>query len=275
MATTEKAERREAQIHSQRRLINRSGAVEWLAGWWCIIHLGARVLALVLSPSSYTPAYCKSLLSRIYLATAPLLLWFTVLSSLISLVVIRIVVVTAQSYGLSQYALQMVVRVLVLELIPLTAAVFVALRVALPDSGELAALRARGQADERGPPGAEAIAWEVAPRVMASAFAVLALAAVSGVVTLVLAYVSVYGFVSGGLEQYTRTVGHVFHPAVTLVFVLKTLFLSLAVALIPAGSALYDSPEQRSRSNAEIRVLVRLFLVILLIEAVSLVGNYY
>ena len=43
------------------------------------------------------------------------------LSALISLVLIRIVVVTALSYGLSQFAVQMVVRVLVLELIPTTA----------------------------------------------------------------------------------------------------------------------------------------------------------
>jgi hypothetical protein len=38
-----------------------------------------------------------------------------VLSSLISLVIIRIVVVTAVSYGLSQYSMEMVVRVLVLD----------------------------------------------------------------------------------------------------------------------------------------------------------------
>jgi len=275
MATADNAEHRDTPAHAQHRFIKRGGALEWLGGWWRIVHLGARVLALALSPSSYTSAHRKALVSHIYLGTAPLLLWFTVLSSLISLVVIRIVVVTAQSYGLSQYALQMVVRVLVLELIPLTAAVFVALRVALPDGGEVAALRAQGEFDALGRQGDVAMVWAVTPRFMAGMFAVLALAALSGVVTLVLAYLSVYGFVSGGLEQYTRTVGHVFHPTVTLIFVLKTFFLSLAVALIPVGSALYDSQERRSRSNAEIRVLVRLFLVILLIEAVSLVGNYY
>jgi phospholipid/cholesterol/gamma-HCH transport system permease protein len=49
---------------------------------------------------------------------------------MVSLVVIHIVVVTAASYGLSQYALEMVVRVLVLELIPLVAALFVAVNAA-------------------------------------------------------------------------------------------------------------------------------------------------
>ncbi|MCC6533616.1 MAG: ABC transporter permease [Burkholderiales bacterium] len=249
--------------------------MQWLRAWWRIIRLGARVLALALSAPAYAPRFRRLVLARIYLGTAPLLLWFTVLSSLLGLVIIRIVVVTATSYGLSQYALQMVVRVLVLELIPLTAAIFVALRVALPDSGETAALRARGVLHEHTRAGVERLVREVAPRVAAGVFAVVALAAVSGVVTLILAYLTIYGFVGGGLAQYTRTVGHVFHPSVTLVFVLKTFFLSLAVGLIPVGSALYDAPQRRSRSSMEIRVLVRLFLVILLIEAVSLVGNYY
>ena len=85
-----------------------------------------------------------ALARQIYLGTAPILLWFTVLSSLISLVVIRIVVVTALSYGLSKYALEMVVRVLVLELIPLTSATFVALRCAVPNAAEVYDLRAHG-----------------------------------------------------------------------------------------------------------------------------------
>jgi phospholipid/cholesterol/gamma-HCH transport system permease protein len=275
MAVTGNMEQRDPAESSAQGSRHRGGAVEWFHGWWRIVHLGARVLAFALSASSHTSAYRRTLLSRVYLETAPLLLWFTVLSSLISLVVIRIVVVTAQSYGLSQYALQMMVRVLVLELIPLTAAIFVALRVTLPDGGEVATLRAQGEFDERSRQGVEAVVREVAPRLVAGVFAVLALAAVSGVVTLILAYASIYGFGGGGLEQYTRTVGQVFHPAVTLVFVLKTFFLSLAVALIPVGSVLYDAPRRHSRSSAEVRVLVRLFSVVLLIEAASLAGNYY
>ena len=58
-------------------------------------------------------------------ASQQAVLQFTVFSSLLGLVLIRIVVVTALSYGLSQYAVEMVVRVLVLELIPLGAALFV------------------------------------------------------------------------------------------------------------------------------------------------------
>lgn len=248
--------------------------VRWLVGWWRLIHLGALMLVLSLSPSSYGRANRHALARNIYLDTAPNLLWFTVLSALISLVLIRIVVVTAVSYGLTQYAFEMVVRVLVLELIPLTAAVFAAVRVTLSNGTEIANLNARGAFDMLRQQGVDPLQREVLPRVVSGVFCVLMLAAVSSVLALVLAYLHVYGFTLEGFATYTRDVGRVFEAPLTLIFALKTFFLALAVALIPVASGLYDMP-RRPRTSAELQGLIRLFLVILLIEAVSLVGNYY
>jgi phospholipid/cholesterol/gamma-HCH transport system permease protein len=90
----------------------------WALAWWRILYLGAVVCVLVLSPSSYGKVTRRALARHLYLDTAPVLLGFTALAALISLVLTRIVVVTALSYGLSRYALEMVIRVLVLELIP-------------------------------------------------------------------------------------------------------------------------------------------------------------
>ena len=73
-----------------------------------------------------------------------------------------------------------------------------------------------------------------------------------------------------GLPAYTRMFGQVFTPAFTLVFVLKTLFSSLAVALIPTASALHPGP-----GMTELGGLARMFALLLLIELVSLMGNYY
>jgi phospholipid/cholesterol/gamma-HCH transport system permease protein len=186
-------------------------------------------------------------------------------------------VVTSVSYGLSQYALEMVVRVLVLELIPLTAALFAALRCTIPQAAEVAALRAQGRFDTAAAPGgvAEAMHLELLPRVSAGVVCALLLAAVSCGVTLVLAYLSIYGFTSAGLPAYTRTVGHVFSPGIALVFGLKALTLSLAVALLPMASVLIDPARPRPGTSAELRGLVRMFFVILLIEGAALVGNYY
>ncbi len=248
----------------------------WLLGWWRIVHLAMLLLAMALSPASYDAAARRTLARQIYFGTAPTLLSFSVLTTLISLVLIRIVLVTALSYGLTQYALEMVVRVLVLELIPLTAALFAALRCTIPQSVEIAALRRSGRWDALVRDGIDPLRHEVLPRVSAGMFCALLLAAVSCVVTLVVAYLSVYGFTGSGFAAYTHTVGKVFNPAVSLVFVLKILFLANAVALMPVAAALDDTRQPRQRAtSAELQGLVRMFLVILLIEAASLVGNYY
>jgi phospholipid/cholesterol/gamma-HCH transport system permease protein len=248
-----------------------SGLMAWLAGWWRVLYLGAQIMVLAVSPSSYGPANRLLLARHVVLATAPILLWFTLLCALATLVITRIVVVTALSYGLSQYALQLIIRVLVLELIPLGAALFVALRSTIASSAELAEMRLRGELAALADP----LRQEAMPRVVAGMFASITLAALSCVVALVLAYLAVYGFTLSALPAYTRLFGQVFNPAVTLIFVLKTLFFSLAVALMPIASALYDEAPAGMRHGAELRALARMFVVILLIEMVSLVGNYY
>ena len=251
-------------------------AQHWLIEWWRLVHLGALMLVLTLSPSSYSRESRLVLSRHIYLNTAPILLWFSVLCALVTVVLTRIVVVTALSYGLSQYALQVVIRVLVLELIPLTAALFVAVRCTIPDGAELTAMQASGELDDMRKRGIDPVRREVLPRVVAGMFSGITLAALSSAVALVVAYVAVYGFNLSGVPGYTRLFGQVFSPAVTLIFVLKTVFFCLAVSLIPMASALYGMGGASSvRTSAELRGLVRMFAVILLIEVTSLVGNYY
>lgn len=249
--------------------------VRWLAGWGRIIKFGATVLVLAMSPSSYRGANRQAVARHIYLDTAPILGWFTVLCAMLTLVLTRIVVVTANSYGLSQYALEMVIRVLVLELIPLTAALFVALRCTIPNGAALAEMRRIGHFETLRSQGRDPLVDEALPRVLAGVFSSITLAALSCVVAVVLAYFAVYGTTLAGLPAFTRMFGHVFDTAVSLIFLLKTLFFSLAVSVIPMASALYDLEGDGSRESAALQGLVRMFAVLLVIEAVSLAGNYY
>jgi phospholipid/cholesterol/gamma-HCH transport system permease protein len=248
---------------------------QWFLEWWQLVQLGAMILVLALSPSSYSRANRRVLGRHVYTSTAPVLLGFSLFCALVTVVLTRIVVVTSLSYGLPQYALQLVIRVLVLELIPLTSALFVALRCTMPDGAELTALQANGELDAMRRRGVEPIRREVLPRVVAGMFAGITLAALSCVVALCVAYVAVYGFAISGLAGYTRLFGQVFTPAVTLIFVVKTLFFCLTVSVIPMASALYGMRGASVRTSAEMRGLVRMFTVLLIIEVISLVGNYY
>ncbi len=249
--------------------------LEWAAGWGRIVWLGAILAVIALSPSSWTPRARLALQRHAYTDTVPILAGFTLLCALLTVVITRIVVVTADSYGLSQYALEMIVRVLVLELIPLTAALFVALRCTIPNGAALAQMRRRGQFERLRAAGIDPVGTEAMPRMLAGVFATITLAALSSAVAIAIAYLAVYGFTLAGLPAYTRMFGHVFNGTVSLIFVLKTLMLSLAVSVIPMASGLMDWRGGGSRESAALRGLVRMFSVLLLLEVLSLVGNYY
>ena len=147
----------------------------WLTGWCRTLHLGAVVLVLVLA-------------RHIYLDAALVLAWFTLLSALVRLVGFRIVVTTALIHGLSPSALELLGRVLVLGLIPLTAALFVALRCTVPSGAGLARLRFRGEFEAQRALGIDPVRRQLMPRVVA----------------LLLSYLGVYGFTRGGLVGYMR-----------------------------------------------------------------------
>lgn len=244
--------------------------------WWQVLLIGAQIVVLALSPSSYDDREERhGLLLHIYRATAPLLTWFLVLSALVSVVLIRIVVATALSYGLSQYALEVLVRTLVLELIPLYSALFVAVRYSMPEAQRIR--RLLSEEFRRGVfrPRQHLLRREMLPRALAGVFSVLLLAALSSALALVLTYLNVYGFSPWALDDYNRNVGSVFSPAVSLIFVLKTVFFSLAVAFVPmAASAKPDAGGGFSR-RSDITEFARLLSVILLLEVISLLGNYY
>lgn len=248
--------------------------LNWAASWWRVFHFGALALVMALSPATYDRETRAVTAKQIYFTAWQVLPWFTLLAALLSMVLIRIVVTSAMSYGLSQYALEMVVRALVLELIPLSAALFVALRSGAAINTEVALMHIRGDFDAMQRAGIDPMRRELVPRVIGSALSVVALAVVSGVIALVLAYIGVYGFSPWGLAGYTRTVGHVFDLQVTLGLALKTLLFGLAVAVIPITASLETPREVRLAPVAVLRGMVRLFLVLVLLEAASLAVKY-
>lgn len=245
-----------------------------VASWWYMVHLGAVALIVAFSPSTYRGDERGSVSRYIHTSIWQVLPWFTALSLLVSLVLIRIVIVTAVSYGLSQYALEMMVRVLVLELIPLSAALFVALRAGLSFHVQRSALMAQPGLARSRKIDLEHARHDLVPQVIANVFSVMSLAIVSSIIVLVLAYINVYGFTPWGLPSYTRTVGHVFDPIVTTGFALKTIFFGLAVAVIPVAAQL----EARQYNSAEPSPMppgtMRLLWVLLLIELASLAVKY-
>ncbi|KFI08206.1 ABC transporter permease [Massilia sp. BSC265] len=266
--------RRTLHLYANPRLWGLAVA-RYLRSWWYMVHLGAIAVVMALSPSTYNRANRLAAARHIYASTWQVLPGFSLASALISLVIIRIVLVTAKSYGLSHFALEMVVRVLVLELIPLSAAMFVALRASMAfDASALGLARAGLSRQAANDEALRRMRRDMVPQLLANSVAVTSLAMVTSTIVLVLAYLNVYGLLPWGIEDYTRTVGRVFSPTVTIGFVLKTVFFGLAVALIPTAAILELQRYPRRVSSTVQPGALRLLFVLLVIEAASLALKY-
>lgn len=213
-------------------------------------------------------------LRQVYYTVWQVLGGFTLFCALLSLVVIEITVNAARAYGLASYALELVFRVLVLELLPLGTALFVAIRSGSALSTEVALMHATGELESMLRAGIHPLEREFVPRVVAAALSVISLTVFTCAIALVLAYIATYGFSPWGFEEYTRTVALVFSPPRLAGLALKCIVFGVAVAVIPIAAGLDATKELKSAPAAVMGGMVRLILALGLIEVLSLAVKY-
>lgn len=241
---------------------------------WRGLRFGGEALVAALSPSTYTAQVRAAAARQLCAAAWQVLPGVVVVCALLSYVVIRIVTGTARDFGLSAFALDIFVRVLVLELIPLFIALFVAFRSGAVLGTEVALMRFDA-ATGRTPDGsARVLRAELLPRGIGNTVAVLALTAVGCAIALVVAYVGLYGFSPWGHSVYSRAIGQVFEPLLLAGFALKVGLFAIAVGVIPVAASLGSGRDRRSVSQAAPRGLVWIFVGLAFVEAVSLAARY-
>lgn len=253
-----------------------AGAMRRSLEWWRTMTITAQLLVITLHPRTWRSSVARqALANQCVAAGARPLLSYSLIILLAAAVVIRIVYVTARSYGLSGYAIEMLVRVLVIELIPLSAALFVAIRYTVTRGSEIHKARKRGEFDALRAAGHDPIALIALPSALAGVLATCALVAFSSVLAMGLAYFMIYGISPHGVVPYMRGIGKVFTPAVASVFAVKTLLFAVAVGFAPVATALQNLSRDTSRVGVALEVLVRMFALLLLVEMLSLAANYY
>ncbi len=241
----------------------------------------AMLAALLLSPSTYATHRARRRFAiRIYRATTTGLLTFLLLSTSMSGVLVWLVASAARAYGLSPLALEGIVRVLLLELIPLLAAVFVLVEVTLPAAALLSMRRTGGGLQlQRMEPlpryDDEALRVAALPRALAGMFAPLVFCVLASWLTLALGYLTLYGTTPWALQRFARVLGNVFEPAVAIVWSLKTIAFSVALSLLPIAAAITSPRDQRADPvDLTLTTLVRTGALLLVIELIALLAIY-
>jgi phospholipid/cholesterol/gamma-HCH transport system permease protein len=248
--------------------------IERPASWLRVLRFAGVALVTALSPSAWDATMRRAAAEQLHFSAWQPLPGFTLAAALLSYVMMLILEGAARGYGLSQYAPAMIMRVVLLELIPLGAALFVALRSGAAISTEVALMHIRGDLEALERSGKDPLRHEIMPRVIGSAVAVTLLCFLNCAVALLLAYFALYGFSPGGLDQFLRITGKVFYPQASIGLVLKTLLFGIAVAVIPITASLATPRLPRLAAVAVLRGMVRLMIALAVIEGVFLALQY-
>jgi phospholipid/cholesterol/gamma-HCH transport system permease protein len=246
----------------------------WFRGWGTVARFAFAVAAAASSPSSYTPRMLTIATKQIYFTAWQALVGFILFSALFTVITVEITVGAARGFGLEGYALELVFRALVLEMLPLLTALMVALRSGAAISTEVALMRIGGDLDRMRNEDIDPLEREFLPRVLATAASLVSLTVMSCSVALIAAYVSMYGFTPWGFEEYTRVVAQVFSPAALAGFTLRCVAFGVAVAIIPIAAGADATHDLKSAPVAVMGGMVRLFFALGLIEAASLAVKY-
>ena len=256
-------------------LIRRGAAtLAWLRGWSRLFHFAGTAVVQALSPATYNSATRSVVQKQIYFTAWQILPGFTLFAALLCYVLIVIVVNTARDFGLSSYALEMSIRLLILEILPLITALFVALRSGAAINTEVALMNITNEMQALEEAGVDPMQFEFIPRVIGGTISVFSLAAVSSGMALLLAYLVVHGFQPWGFPDFTRVVGQVFDLPSSLTLLLKIVCFGLAVTVIPISEGLAAPRKLFFAPIAVLRGMVRLFFVLMLIEVASLALRY-
>jgi len=243
--------------------------------WRRLLRFAGFATVAALSPSAYGPQARAVAVRQIYLTAWRILPGYLVVAAALSLLLIEVVVVSARRYGVAQYSLELVLRVLVLELVPLLTAMFVALRSGAAIGAEIALMSVRGELDDAEEAGASPLHAELVPRIAGAAMSVLSLTTLGCVIAVWLSYVVFYGFTPAGLPEFTRIVSNVFDGVELFVFGLKCALFGLAVATVPAATGLEAEPGViKSLPAVVLGGLIKLFFAIVTIEVASLMVKY-
>jgi len=242
--------------------------------WRDTLLFAARAILTAATPAAYNSATRTVVMKQIYFTAVQILPGFTLFAALLSYVLIQIVVTTAATYGLSEYALEVSMRLLVLELLPLITALFVALRSSSAINTEVALMKINGELLALESACVDTMRLEFMPRVIGGMMSILALTAFTSVLALVLAYLAVYGPQTWSLPDFSRVMGKVFENSVLIGILLKSIAFGVAVTVIPVAEGMATPRMLFMAPISVLRGMVRLFFVIMLIEVASLAFKY-
>jgi phospholipid/cholesterol/gamma-HCH transport system permease protein len=246
----------------------------WFTVGYDIFAFLAKAILLLLDRTTWNRATFDVVVKQVYFTAVQILTVFLGYALVISWLIITIILSTARDFGLTQFASEMTIRVLVLELLPFLTALFIALRSGSAINTEIALMQVNNELDALAHCKVPPMQFEFLPRLIGGVISAVLLAGLAGLLALLLTYLSIYGLSMAGVAPFTQTVAKVFNFHILGGLVAKCALFGLAVTLIPVTAGLETPKKLFMVPVSVLRGMMRVFFAIVAIEVVSLALKY-
>ncbi len=234
----------------------------------------AKALLALLDRNTWNRATFEVVIKQVYFTAVQILPVFLGYAVVISWLIISIILSTARDFGLTEFASEMTIRVLVLELLPFLTALFIALRSGSAINTEIALMQVNNELDALAHCKVPPMQFEFLPRLIGGVISATILAGLAGLVALLLAYLSIHGINMAGFEPFTRTIAKIFDLQIVAGLIFKCALFGLAVTLIPVTAGLETPKKLFMVPVSVLRGMMRVFFAIVAIEVMSLALKY-
>ena len=253
-----------------------TGVERRLLAWVQVFAFARVAIGAVFSRSTYNSATREVLARQIYFTAWQIIGGYAAFVAVFSIVVNHILANAARDFGIYEYALEFTIRAVVLEVVPLMTALFVALRTGAAITTEVVFMRIRNELGSMEAAGIDPVTLELVPRVIGGTVSVLALTSIGIIVSLLCAHFVVSGYQPWNAPpaDIRLVLAKVLDiPGMALLWV-KTILFGLAVTLIPIAEAMHAPRKVFYAPIAVLHGMVRLFFAVMLIETVALILRY-
>ena len=249
-----------------------------VVGWFTVAYgmfaFLVQASLLLLDRATWNRATFDVVIKQVYFTAVQILHVFLGYALVISWLIISIILSTARDFGLTEFASEMAIRTLVLELLPFLTALFIALRSGSAINTEVALMQVNSELDALAHCKVPPMQFEFLPRLIGGVISVVTLSLLSGLLALLMGYVAIYGLSVAGFEPYTRTIAKILDFQILAGLVVKCALFGLAVTLIPVTAGLETPKKLFMVPVSVLRGMMRVFLAIVAIEVVSLALKY-
>lgn len=248
--------------------------VGWFTVGYAMFAFLAKAGLLLLDRTTWNRATFDVVVKQVYFTAVQILHVFLGYALVISWLIITIILSTARDFGLTAFASEMTIRVLVLELLPFLTALFIALRSGSAINTEVALMQVNNELDALAHCKVPPMQFEFLPRLIGGVVSVVILAGLAGLLALLMGYLAIYGVSTAGFDPYTQTIAKIFDFKIMAGLIVKCALFGLAVTLIPVTAGLETPKKLFMVPVSVLRGSMRVFFAIVTIEVVSLALKY-